>query len=190
MNGLVRIIAASLAAIPSMVAGYYVVHSSVTGPTLRVRQISRIAAAIIGVFLLWGGYIVAFNATRLGWIPTRDAYQVVTVGGFIVAAATTGVGVVAMVRVPKICKEMGRVRHMASVLSSRVEDGREISKLGLTPREFEILEVMSEGSLSNQEISGALSMSPATAGTHIRNILKKAGLKDREDLVVLFLQQG
>ena len=187
---LLRIIAVVLTGVALMVAGYYVVHSSVTGPTLRVRKISRIAAAMIAVFLLWGGYIVAFNATGLGWIPTRHAYQVVTVGGFIVAAASTGVGVLALVRVPKICKEMGRVRHMASLLSSRVEDGREISQLGLTPREFEILEVMSEGSLSDKEISGALSMSPATAGTHIRNILKKTALKDREALVVLFLQPG
>ena len=187
---LVRIIGGVLTASALIAAGYYVVHSSVTGPTLRVRQISRIAAAMIAVLLLWSGYIVAVNAVLGGFIPADRADQVFTIGGFIAAAATTGVGVLALIRVPKICKEMGRVRHMASVLSSRVADGREISQLGLTPREFEILEVMSEGFLSDKEISGALSMSPATAGTHIKNIQKKAALKDRGDLVVLFLQPG
>ena len=179
-----------LTASAAIAAGYHIVHSFRSGPTRRVREISGVAMVMIALLVLWGVYIAALNVVSGGRIPADRAGQVSTIGGLIVAAATTGVSVMALVRVPRIGKQMERVTHMASVLSSRVEDGRDISSLGLTSREFEILEVMSQGSLSDKEISAALSLSPATAGTHVRNIQKKAALKDRADLVVLFLQPG
>ncbi|CAG0966340.1 partial Oxygen regulatory protein NreC, partial [Anaerolineae bacterium] len=51
----------------------------------------------------------------------------------------------------------------------------------LTPREFEILPLISRG-LSNQEIADHLTISPATVKTHVSNILHKLGLKDRNKI--------
>jgi DNA-binding CsgD family transcriptional regulator len=42
--------------------------------------------------------------------------------------------------------------------------------------------------LSGQEIADTLFISAATAGTHVRNILRKASLHDRRQLVLIGLQ--
>jgi len=49
-----------------------------------------------------------------------------------------------------------------------------LSQFGLTVREREILDLLSEGK-SNQEISDQLSISIRTAGTHVANIYGKLG---------------
>ena len=48
--------------------------------------------------------------------------------------------------------------------------------------------VISTGKVSDQEIAETLFISTATAATHVRNILKKAGLHDRRQLVLIGLQ--
>jgi DNA-binding NarL/FixJ family response regulator len=60
--------------------------------------------------------------------------------------------------------------------------------LDLSTREREVLAVIAAGRVSDQEIADALFISTATAATHVRNILKKAGLHDRRQLVLIGLQ--
>ena len=43
-----------------------------------------------------------------------------------------------------------------------------------------------DGYLSDQRIGDLLKISPSTAATHIRNILRKAALHDRRDLLLLY----
>lgn len=71
-----------------------------------------------------------------------------------------------------------------SLLSSRVPD-RDLSEFGLTDRELDVLGVVVRGRYRDQEIAEELFISKATAATHIRNILKKAELSDRRDLLLL-----
>ena len=52
-------------------------------------------------------------------------------------------------------------------------------------RELEVLEVIAAGSMSDKDIADSLYISPATAGTHVKNILRKSGLSSRRDLVLL-----
>jgi DNA-binding CsgD family transcriptional regulator len=60
--------------------------------------------------------------------------------------------------------------------------------LDLSTREQEVLAVIAAGKVSDQEIADTLFISAATAATHVRNILKKAGLHDRRQLVLIGLQ--
>jgi DNA-binding NarL/FixJ family response regulator len=59
----------------------------------------------------------------------------------------------------------------------------------LTERERDILLLVARG-LSNDEIAGRLVISPLTAKTHVRNILRKLDCRDRAGLVALAYEAG
>jgi DNA-binding NarL/FixJ family response regulator len=59
----------------------------------------------------------------------------------------------------------------------------------LTQREREVLALVGRG-LSNQEIAAELTLSPATARTHVSHAMVKLGARDRAQLVVVAYQTG
>ncbi|MFG1823753.1 response regulator [Microbispora bryophytorum] len=59
----------------------------------------------------------------------------------------------------------------------------------LTEREREVLALVGRG-LSNDEIGAELSLSPATARTHVSRAMTKLGARDRAQLVVIAYQTG
>jgi DNA-binding NarL/FixJ family response regulator len=59
----------------------------------------------------------------------------------------------------------------------------------LTDRERDVLYLVARG-LSNDEIAGRLVISPLTAKTHVRNILRKLDCHDRAGLVALAYESG
>jgi DNA-binding NarL/FixJ family response regulator len=59
----------------------------------------------------------------------------------------------------------------------------------LTDREHDILLLVARG-LSNAEIAGRLVISPLTAKTHVRNVLRKLDCHDRAALVALAYETG
>ena len=59
----------------------------------------------------------------------------------------------------------------------------------LTDREREITRLVAEG-LTNSEIAGRLVISPLTAKTHVSNVPRKLGCRDRAALVALAYESG
>ena len=59
----------------------------------------------------------------------------------------------------------------------------------LTEREREITRLVAQG-LTNNEIAGRLVISPLTAKTHVSNVLRKLGCRDRAALVALAYESG
>jgi DNA-binding NarL/FixJ family response regulator len=59
----------------------------------------------------------------------------------------------------------------------------------LTNREREVVALVAHG-LSNDEIAGAMVLSPATAKTHVSRAMIKLGARDRAQLVVFAYQTG
>jgi DNA-binding NarL/FixJ family response regulator len=59
----------------------------------------------------------------------------------------------------------------------------------LTDRELEVLKMVARG-MSNAEIAEELTISPATAKTHVAHLLTKLDARDRIQLVILAYQSG
>jgi DNA-binding NarL/FixJ family response regulator len=59
----------------------------------------------------------------------------------------------------------------------------------LTDRELEVLTMVARG-LANAEIAEELTISPATAKTHVAHLLTKLGARDRIQLVIIAFQSG
>jgi DNA-binding NarL/FixJ family response regulator len=59
----------------------------------------------------------------------------------------------------------------------------------LTERELEVLTMVARG-MSNGEIAEQLTISPATAKTHVAHLLTKLGARDRIQLVIMAYQSG
>lgn len=74
-----------------------------------------------------------------------------------------------------------RTPHSSPASDPRIE--------ALTTREREVLVLVGSG-LTNSEIAQALAISPATAKTHVSNILTKLDLRDRVQAVVLAHEVG
>jgi DNA-binding NarL/FixJ family response regulator len=85
-----------------------------------------------------------------------------------------------------VARSLGKTERLARVMISTPFVEVKTSELELTSRELEVLEAMTEGKFSDQQIADALSIAPSTAATHVRNILHKAGLHNRRDLVLFY----
>ena len=59
----------------------------------------------------------------------------------------------------------------------------------LTERELEVLKMVARG-MSNAEIAEELTISPATAKTHVAHLLTKLDARDRIQLVIIAYQSG
>jgi DNA-binding NarL/FixJ family response regulator len=59
----------------------------------------------------------------------------------------------------------------------------------LTDRELEVLKMVARG-MSNAEIADELTISPATAKTHVAHLLTKLDARDRIQLVIIAYQSG
>lgn len=92
----------------------------------------------------------------------------------LVAVMFTAVGIWAGLRLtrPKIVEVAGPFEL----------DEKNLQKLGLSKREYEVLELISHG-LSNQEIAEKLFVSTSTVKTHVSNVLAKLDASRRTQAI-------
>jgi DNA-binding NarL/FixJ family response regulator len=84
----------------------------------------------------------------------------------------------------------GVTRRLIEEFAARAKDPSGLPDLrGLTDREREVVTLVAEG-LTNDEIARRLTMSTATAKTHVSRAMVKAGARDRAQLVVFAYESG
>lgn len=115
--------------------------------------------------------------------------------GGLVAAVFSAVGIWLGLKLTKtketvIIKEVPvHVRVHVRVSERFAVDADRQAKLGITPRELEILELMAAG-LSNREIAGKLFVSENTVKTHSSRLFDKLQAKRRTQAVQLGKEAG
>jgi DNA-binding CsgD family transcriptional regulator len=124
-------------------------------------------------------------AARAGLLSSHWADWLL--GPMAAIEATLGVlvGVSAVVVVRQYWHRVGRAHAVVELLTDRLPSEARARQVGLTSREQEVLDLIRKGLISDREIAEVLQISPATAATHVQRILRKTGLHNRRDLMLL-----
>ena len=140
----------------------------------------RRAVRDILLYGLCGGVLIAvLKLTEYRFLVVEHSVEIY---GALVAALFAGLGIwlgqtLTRKKPAVIIKEI-----QVSASGPFVVDETRVSQLGITPRELEILGLISTG-LSNREIAGRLFVSENTVKTHSSRLFDKLGAKRRTQAV-------
>jgi len=161
--------------------------------TRRITATSDVRTLILTTFDLDEYVFAALRAGASGFLlkdtlpgDLLTAIRVVAAGEALLAPSVTR----------RLIGEFTRTRlgaepstpHMTAQVS---EAGASCDRLQrvLTERELEVLTMVARG-MSNAEIAEELTISPATAKTHVAHLLTKLDARDRIQLVIIAYQSG
>lgn len=76
-----------------------------------------------------------------------------------------------------------RKKSDSSTKEEKIIDKEKINKLGISDREYEVLQLIYKG-LSNSEIANQLYVTESTIKTHVSNLLVKLNVKSRTQAII------
>lgn len=124
------------------------------------------------IILVFGAVVVLlmvlFELSKHMWMSSNPKAEWILA---ILAAVFLGVGI-----------WVSRVSNPKNKVSVWKQDLKKIESLGISKRELEVLEAMSQG-LSNKEIGEQLFVSESTVKTHVSNLLLKLNAKRRTEAI-------
>jgi NarL family two-component system response regulator LiaR len=133
-----------------------------------------------------GLLIVALKVTEYRFLVVEHSVEIY---GGLIAALFAGLGIWLGLTLTRKKPEV-IIREIAVPATGPfVVDQARVSKLGITPRELEILGLIAAG-LSNREIAGRLFVSENTVKTHSSRVFDKLGAKRRTQAVQLGKELG
>jgi len=152
------------------------------GP-FRVLSLGGATVCLLLVFSSLHHLLLA--AARAGLLPSHWVDWLLGPIAALQATLAVLVGVSAVVVARQYWHRVGRAHTMVGLLTDRLPSDATARQAGLTPREQEVLDLIRRGLISDREVAEALQISPATAATHVQRILRKTGLHNRRDLMLL-----
>jgi DNA-binding CsgD family transcriptional regulator len=151
----------------------------VTLPQESARS-SRRAVGDIVIYGVCGGLlIIVLKLTEYRFLVVEHSVEIY---GALVAVLFAGLGIWLGQTLTRKKSAVIIKEAPAPVTSPFVADETRVSQLGITPRELEILRLISTG-LSNREIAGRLFVSENTVKTHSSRLFDKLGAKRRTQAV-------
>ncbi|HUD40334.1 MAG TPA: response regulator transcription factor [Streptosporangiaceae bacterium] len=168
--------------------------------TRQITESTDVRALILTTFDLDEYVFAALRAGASGFLlkdtlPANllNAIRVVAAGDALLAPSVTRRLIGEFARTPSAAASAQAATEEAQ--DATAQDDRRSSldcdKLSrvLTDRELEVLKMVARG-MSNAEIAGHLTISPATAKTHVAHLLTKLDSRDRIQLVIIAYQSG
>jgi DNA-binding NarL/FixJ family response regulator len=161
--------------------------------TRQITQSTGVRALILTTFDLDEYVFAALRAGASGFLlkdtlpaDLLTAIRVVAAGDALLAPSVTRLLIGEFARTtPAASSGPGDAEAAPSAARCTAERLTRI----LTDRELEVLTMVARG-LSNGEIAEELTISPATAKTHVAHLLTKLDARDRIQLVILAYQSG
>ena len=170
--------------------------------TRRITESTDVRALILTTFDLDEYVFAALRAGASGFLlkdtlpaDLLTAIRVVAAGDALLAPSITRRLIGEFARTGTAARPVtGLVTGTAQASAQVSGDSQRaptVSKLQrvLTDRELEVLQMVARG-LSNAEIAEHLTISPATAKTHVAHLLTKLDARDRIQLVIMAYQSG
>jgi NarL family two-component system response regulator LiaR len=137
------------------------------------------------------GVVGGILITALKWTEYRFlvAEHSIEIYGALIAATFAVLGIWLGLRLTGTQQTVVVKEVPVPVARPFTPDPKKREDLGITPREFEILELIAQG-LSNREIAGKLFVSENTVKTHSSRVFDKLGAKRRTQAVQLGKEFG
>jgi NarL family two-component system response regulator LiaR len=129
--------------------------------------------------LLCGLFIAGLKFIEYRWLVLEHSLEIY---GGIVALLFAGLGIWLGLKLTKTRVVVREV--LVEAPSSFIRDDAKLASLGITPRELEILEFISQG-LSTREIADRAEVSENTIKTHASRVFDKLGARRRTQAVQL-----
>jgi DNA-binding CsgD family transcriptional regulator len=126
-----------------------------------------------------GVLIVALKLTEYRFLVVEHSVEIY---GGLIAALFAGLGIWLGLTLTRKKPEVVIKEIAVPATGPFVVDQERVSKLGITPRELEILALIAAG-LSNREIAERLFVSENTVKTHSSRVFEKLGAKRRTQAV-------
>ena len=131
--------------------------------------------------LIGGLLITALQITEYRFLVVEHSIEIY---GALVAATFAILGIWLGLKITGKQETIVVKEVLVPALQPFSPDKKKQEDLGITPREFEILELISQG-MSNREIAASLNISENTVKTHSSRVLDKLGAKRRTQAVQL-----
>jgi DNA-binding NarL/FixJ family response regulator len=166
--------------------------------TRQITGSTDVRALILTTFDLDEYVFAALRAGASGFLlkdtlpaDLLNAIRVVAAGDALLAPSVTRRLIGEFARTPHAAGRTQAADQDQDLAEAARRPGLDCDKLSrvLTDRELEVLKMVARG-MSNAEIAEHLTISPATAKTHVAHLLTKLDSRDRIQLVIIAYQSG
>lgn len=153
-------------------------------PSQRTRLLWLTVALVSGALVFGAIQRLLLQAALLDWINVSATESVLMNWQFVQSLFVGVLAVTAFVSVRRVAASMVVSERVAGSILDRVSHV-DTSTLQLSKREEEVLAMIGKGRITDVELSESLHISASTVQTHVKNLLRKTGLKSRQDLVAV-----